>query len=269
MSHLRKWAYYAYSVFELLTGVRNWPTVLRIFLGKEDGQVRWLKLRKRGVEMGVRSRMDAWSVKETFLDQFYTKHGMQLEANWVVVDIGAAIGEFTVYAAKAAPLGQVFAFEPYGESYALMVENLHRNAVENVTAAQVAIWHEAGELALDLRQGEPLQAPSLAGELTAHSHNKIRSITLADFFKTSGVAQVDLLKLDCEGAEFPILLNLPTDLWERIQRIVLEYHDGYQGYQHGVLAELLLDQGYKVWIEPNWVHEEIGYLYAIKPGKSS
>ena len=47
--------------------------------------------------------MDIWSIKETFIDRFYTKYGCELGKDWTIVDIGAAIGEFSLYAAVKTP----------------------------------------------------------------------------------------------------------------------------------------------------------------------
>ncbi len=59
-------------------------------------------LRWKNTRMLVHNRMDAWSVKETFLDRFYSRYGTEIEPYWTIVDIGAAIGEFTVFAAQQA-----------------------------------------------------------------------------------------------------------------------------------------------------------------------
>jgi hypothetical protein len=35
---------------------------------------------------------------------------------------------------------------------------------------------------------------------------------------------VSLLKIDCEGAEYDIVKSSPPDAWQRVKRIVVEYH---------------------------------------------
>src|SRR5207247_421012 len=35
---------------------------------------------------------------------------------------------------------------------------------------------------------------------------------------------VSLLKLDCEGCEYELLLETPAASWQRVRRVVLEYH---------------------------------------------
>jgi hypothetical protein len=77
-----------------------------------------------------------------------------------------------------------------------------------------------------------------------------------------GIRQVDLVKLDCEGAEYEILFNLPPVYFPRIRRIVLEYHDNVTAYTHLDLAAFLKEQGYRVKVTPNVVHNYLGYLSA-------
>jgi hypothetical protein len=51
--------------------------------------------------------MDILGIKEAFADCFYTRFGYAVEPGWTVVDIGAAIGEFTVLAAGCGRGGLV------------------------------------------------------------------------------------------------------------------------------------------------------------------
>ena len=265
MKAFRKWGYYLWSIVEMLVGFKNWPLVLRIFLLPEDKRVKILKLRKSQVGLVVRGRMDVWSVKETFLDQFYTRYGTEVGEAWVVVDIGAAIGEFTVFAALAARQGRVLAFEPFRESFKLLQENIKANELSNVKVYNEAVWGEAGLFTLDLSGREPLQAPiNLATSNNAHSHYSIQAITLKIILEENKLDRLDLLKLDCEGAEYSILMQSPAEVLARVERIIMEFHDGFEGHVHGELEAFLEKQGFEVRVTPNMVHDEIGYLYAKK-----
>jgi hypothetical protein len=46
---------------------------------------------------------------------------------------------------------------------------------------------------------------------------------IVDTISDGGRRRIDLVKIDCEGAEFPILLS--ASLLDRIDRIVGEYHE--------------------------------------------
>jgi len=270
MQWLKKYFYYFKSIFTLVFGISNWVTVVKLFLGKDSGQVDQLILRRTGWLIRVRGKMDAWSVKETLLDQFYSRYGAEIGEDWMIMDVGAAIGEFTLLAAKKAHYGKVFAFEPFPGSYQLLQENMQLNSISNVEIHNQAIWSRDGELSFINGNSEPLQLSMDPGQPSDDTHNplKIHCISLLQALDLSAIFHLDLLKLDCEGAEFPILLDAHPDVFERIDRMIMEYHDGYMQHHHQELIKHLENSGYKVVVTGNLVHEELGYLYAekVSPG---
>ena len=261
----RKTAYYLWSIVELLTGLADPWLIIRVFLHSAPPGRQIIVLRGRSLKFIVRSPMDVWSVKETFLDRFYERYGTKVGQGWRIVDIGAAIGEFTIYAACAHAQNQVYAFEPFHESYELLEQNLSINNIRNVRTYPQAISSQTGTLALNLSASEPLQIQS-GVRLDDGSGVTVSCLSLADALESLGIETCDLLKLDCEGAEYAILLNAPDDALLRIHRIVMEYHDGVTQYKHTDLAAHLANKGYQVNTYPNPVHKHLGYLYASLPG---
>lgn len=259
------WGYYFRSIFTMLLGIKNWLEVLTIFLINSEGNVRTLKLRKPQLLINVRSRMDVWSVKEALLDRFYTRCGTEIGEDWTVMDIGAAIGEFTLLAALQASKGRVIAYEPFSGSFDLLRDNLAQNTISNVIIHKIAVWSKDDELKLDFSLAEPLQMKSEKSySETAHSHIITPAISLQHAMIQNELIDLDLLKLDCEGAEFPILLDADPNVWSHIKRVIMEYHDGYQGHHHNELVEFFYTNGFNVKVTPNIVHGELGYLYAKK-----
>jgi len=92
----------------------------------------------------------------------------------------------------------------------------------------------------------------------------VRALSMADAFEMLGIESCDLLKLDCEGAEYAILFDTPQPVLERVQRIVMEYHDNIVQHTHHDLARFLNDRGFRVETFPNPVHSYLGYLRAIQ-----
>jgi FkbM family methyltransferase len=254
--------YYLASIFRLLSGVREWPLVLRLFLGRAVPSTHTITLRKSGLRLRVRGAMDVWSVKETFLDRFYERYGFSIGESWLVIDIGAGIGDFTLFAAAGHAGNKVYAFEPFPQSFALLENNVRLNHLANVACFREAIGGQSGELTLDLSLNEPLQIQSHTPSPKSAATLTVPSLSLAEAFTRLGVQSCSLLKLDCEGAEYDILFNAPPDLLRRIERIVMEYHDEVTPYNHGDLVAFLRRHGFRVETFPNVVHSEIGYLRA-------
>ena len=201
----RKYPYYLTSIFRLLFGFNKPVLVTRIFLGMGPEGIKQIKLNKRGLVFDLRGPMDLWSVKETFLDKFYEHYGFELQDGWQVIDIGAGLGEYTLDAAHGYPNSEVYAFEPFPPSYELLQTNIKQNKLENIKSFPQAVGPERGLLWLDLSEEEPLKLRSLD---TANEKGiDVPAVTLADVFAQLGPEQCDLLKLDCEGAEYGILFN--------------------------------------------------------------
>lgn len=263
----RKYVYYFISIFELLFGFENPILIIRIILNLIQPGIKTIRLRKHGLQFRVRGAMDVWSIKETFLDRFYEKYGYPIQSGWKIIDIGAGTGEYTLYAATALtqPRGQVFAFEPFPESFLLMHENLQLNKLQNVRVFNEAIGAETGELGLDLAGGEPLQFQSHhKKDIDVGTSLRVKSLSLADVLKKIELESCDLLKLDCEGAEYTILFaTLPSTL-EHIKRIIMEYHDNITQYTHLDLVRFLEERGFQVEAFPNPVHSHLGYLRAMR-----
>lgn len=285
---MNKYTYYLSSIYNLLTGIRNWPLVVRLFLRIAPPGPYAIELRKSGLRLKARGIMDIWSIKETFLDRFYERFGAAVVDGWTVVDIGGGIGDYTLFAALSDPHGKVYCFEPYPGSFALLQENLAANrhaftgAISNVQAFPEAIWSQAGGLTIDSTVGEPGQfisrgavtggavsggTSAAGGASTAGGTSaQVPSISLAQAFERLGIAHCDLMKIDCEGAEYPILFNAPQEVLDRVQRIVMEYHDRVTRYTHRDLQEFLSSRGFAVRAVQNYVHPDLGYLYAWRNG---
>ena len=209
--------------------------------------------------------MDVWSIKETFLDRFYEKYGYEIQPGWNVIDIGAGLGDFTLFAAISRRDTKVFAFEPFPQSFVLAQENIKINNTANAQVFDQAIAATSGKLVLDLAGNEPLQIRSQIEEAVEdQQHLAVRAVSLSDVLAAQGIEICNLLKLDCEGAEYPILFNTPQDTLERIDHIVMEYHDDMTEYTHRDLARFLSDHGFRVDTFSNPVHSNLGYLRAIR-----
>jgi FkbM family methyltransferase len=262
----RKYTYYLSSVWKLMTALTPRLQVLRVFLHLNSDKFQTIEIRNSGLKFKTRGAMDIWSIKETFLDQFYEKFGTSIGDGWTVFDIGGGIGDFTIYVAAKHPTNVVYTFEPTPESFSLLKENLHSNNIKNVKVYPKAVWAQNEDLVLNTSQGEPAQYSSQPVESSSLSKENliVRGISLQEAFDLTGLANCNLLKLDCEGAEYNILLNTPDKILNRIERIVLEYHENCNGYTHKDLVIFLKSKGFAVSVYPNYVHSYLGYLYASR-----
>ena len=94
-----------------------------------------LRLRN-GLQFEVRPHTsDRATVNENFIHYPYTHHtAFKIGESDIVVDIGANIGAFTLYAARTAKKGRVASVEPSSENFKQLAHNLKINAIANGNA---------------------------------------------------------------------------------------------------------------------------------------
>lgn len=264
---LAKWSYYGRSVPLMIGGIRNWTSIVPALLTKQ-GRV----VRLKNLQLFYRDAMDVWTIKETCLDDHYRIAGRTIRPRGTVIDIGAGLGDFSIAVASAYPGTRVLAFEPFPESAALCRRNVRLNHADTVSVLEHAVGERGGTVKLDISARESVQH-STARESVQHStasgakEGKALSVAtqpLAEVFAEHAIEWCDLLKLDCEGAEFEILLSLDPAIFARIGAISLEYHDGVTGHSHQDLVAVLEQAGFKVDRIANPVHNHLGFLHATR-----
>lgn len=202
--------------------IRNPSMMLRDYLGwvRDDYVVEM----RDGVRVQVRhGTTDKGVVKEVFLLDHYKFALPHLKPGSVVVDVGAQIGVFSVYVSCRGPKGlKIHSFEPMGANYALLKQNLGLNRLDNVTAHNAAVTAESGKFKLYLSD-ENTGMHSLYGE--SENFEEVEGHGFNDLYDSLKIDRCDVLKLDCEGAEYDILRVAKPEVLERTGAIIMEYHD--------------------------------------------
>ena len=156
-----------------------------------------------------------------------------------VVDIGGNIGMFALYAARQGAR-RIVAIEPNASAFAIMERNLSslRGTCEARTL-RLAVSGTHGETVRFPVEASVYNRIAEAGD--AGMFETVQTTSLARIVETEAPGGVDLLKLDCEGAEYDILYAPDAPL-ERIREIRMEYHGG-RGRE---LAGFLQKRGFMV-----------------------
>jgi FkbM family methyltransferase len=143
----------------------------------------------------------------------------------IVVDIGVHVGSFS-HLALSRGAGSVFGFEPEASNYVRAGENLAPFG-DRVHLYNHAVWRsDIPGLHLPFFASAD-QTNSGGGTVIWDTDSpRVEAVPfddLVDAITDQGRRRINLLKIDCEGAEFPILLT--SQRLDRIDRIVGEYHE--------------------------------------------
>ncbi len=126
-----------------------------------------------------------------------------LRPDSVTLDIGAYIGQYTLLAAKYAPKGQVIAFEPHAESCRRLKAHVARNRLVNVEVLSQAVGQQPGYAPFALAE-QPSNSALLGSDQSGEA-SEVEVTTVDVTIRKTGVRQVDLVKIDVEGAEGAVL----------------------------------------------------------------
>jgi len=180
-----------------------------------------LSLPALGAPILVRPRTsDKTAFEQVFVYREYDTSFLGFKPE-VIVDGGANGGFATRWFAHSHPSARILAIEPEASNFDLLVRNTSH--LDTVVPIQAALWNRPTSLKIENPTDEKW-AFRIAEESTGGS-SEVRAITMDEVIASIGSNQVDILKLDIEGAEKE-LFESGCDSWlGRVKTIIIELHD--------------------------------------------
>jgi FkbM family methyltransferase len=222
---------------------KNWPYLFSVFLGVSKGAEIECVLRN-GTRFKVPSTSDPIMICNIWSRRTWTPNGDEIQAYSTVVDIGAYIGAFSILAATSAEGIRVVSYEPNPKSFESLVSNVRLNALENVEPLLLAVAGSAEKRRLFVDDGG--EGSSLMGAVSGSCCQLTEDVdctTLTEVIRYVG--KCDLLKINCEGAEYEILFNTPEESLRQVRRMVVDCHQ-VRGYDVEDLKDHLEKAGFTV-----------------------
>ncbi|MDC0450771.1 FkbM family methyltransferase [Nitrosopumilus sp.] len=203
---------------------------------------------RNGIKCIIRNRSDTVVFLENFfLDSYDRVEGFMIKENDTVIDIGAHIGYFTIYAAKKAKKGKVISFEPSKESFKVLKNNLKINNIQNVNIENIGVRNETGNSILYVDRDNEIGNSMFSNDKNLIKEN-VQVTSITEIIKKYNIKSIDLLKLDCEGAEYEIILKLPINILNKIKRISMEVHK-IDNFDIKDIEKFLLENNFQVKTE--------------------
>lgn len=184
----------------------------------------------------------------------------------LVVDVGANIGLFTLYAVRRWRPSRVLAIEPAPPLLDLLGRNLTAHGLAQVEVVPAALSDSAGDRELTYFPAAPgnstLRPADKDADLAALPPRARRSATalmedrvgypvpvttLTSVLDRYAPERVDFCKLDVEGEELAILRGVSDTWWNRIVTVVVEVSQ--QSAAVDDVTGLLAEHGFTVHIE--------------------
>jgi iturin family lipopeptide synthetase A len=234
---------------------------------------------------------------EIFVLQAYLRHGITIRDGACILDVGANIGLFTVFANRVGRDLRMISFEPNPVAFVCLQANAaawgtavkclpiglsrDNNSAEltffegmsllSGFYADAATEREVVKNYVLNQQAEPLGDENMVAQIGELIDDRLHSRTVPAQLRTlssviaeEGIDQIDLLKINVEKSELDVLLGLHAGDWPKIRQIVIEVD---QRENLVPIGSLLEQHGFEYLVEqdPLLRKTELCYVYAIRP----
>ena len=199
--------------------------VILFLFSKCTGRKPIVRIRVRGISHPVSIRIgttDLATFKQVLVERHYEFD--KPESARFIIDAGANIGLASVYFANRYPQAQIISIEPESSNYEMLQQNTR--AYPQITTLQAALWRENEDLFLfDSGHGNHgFQVGDHEEAITQSRVGATPGLTVDAILRDAGQKQVDLLKIDIEGAEREVM-SAAADWIDRVEVLMIEVHD--------------------------------------------
>ena len=156
-----------------------------------------------------------------------------------IIDVGANIGMYTLYAARQAPQATIIAIESFPDTCSRLQTMVEKNGLrDRVKILNCAVRGTFSQVTMDSAPQVPSQYRRIYSELTQSMNRKHRKMVkqgpdgitvtaepLAGLLDRVDIAAADLMKMNIHGSEYEVLMSAPTGVLRRCKEIAVTYHE--------------------------------------------
>lgn len=214
------------ATFGLIHGVRLllWikviPVLLKLF---NSNPGKHITVRIPQVRSPITFRLNTSDIptfEQVFLEHQYSDSPCRTKIKFII-DGGANVGYASLYFANRYPEARIIAVEPEPSNFGCLNTNVR--TYKNITTIQAAIWPESAPLRIT-NPDEQKYAFQVGAQGRASEMN-VRGITINELLERSKAEEIDILKLDVEGAEENIFSFNYENWLDKVDTLYIELHD--------------------------------------------
>jgi len=197
----------------------------RFALGSRNAGRRPMPFRWKGMDFSARKEDYYGGVEDVFIvDEYRFLERLIADAGReaLVVDAGANIGSFAIYALGINPSAEIHSIEPGPETFEILSANAASVRGQNWHVHHAALWNEDGQISFGgtgASVGQHVAETGGDGDFET-----VPAIRLDRFHRdTLGGKPITLIKMDIEGAELAVL-EASHPVLENTGAMVIEIH---------------------------------------------
>ncbi|HET9054425.1 MAG TPA: FkbM family methyltransferase, partial [Cyclobacteriaceae bacterium] len=157
-----------------------------------------------------------------------------LKKDMVFVDIGANLGEYSLFAARRLSSGKVLAFEPMPKMYALLEENRALNQFENITIFKYGLSAQEAILPIhEIENAHEGLSTFFPGDQKSRTITNVPLKVFDAEMDSLGIERIDFVKIDIEGSELNALKGAKKSIQKFKPVVMVEINQktyGMAGY---------------------------------------
>ncbi len=254
----------------LFKNISTWPSYFTRKFKKDVWPMQMTTTGNR-IKFQIPSGNEYLVFKEIFVTDFYDIDHLvkRLPANAVIVDIGGNIGYFNMILFSKKKDAVVYAYEPVPSNYELFNKNISLNPslqknIHLFNKAVVGTPQDAVELYMETDTDNSVIASVYADFDKQNKYSiKVPAISLQQIIDNNKLGIIDLVKIDCEGSEYPIIYETPAASWKKIKMLTIEAHNLDEEKRNAAsLGKYLQEQGFTVISTP--AHTNCYFLEAVR-----
>lgn len=165
------------------------------------------------------------------------------------IDIGANIGQYSLFASYCAPQGKVISFEPVKDIFDQFAESIAKNNIKNITLYNKASGSTNQISSIYKTQGDAGGSSILDNnDIAKKTIEQIEIVTLDNFL--SDIKKVDFIKIDTEGFEYETLIGAKNIINKFKPTLLIEYsphiYDKHNKETGLLILNFLFDNSYTI-----------------------
>jgi FkbM family methyltransferase len=166
----------------------------------------------------------------------------RIEFGDTVLDIGANIGAFSLFAARNGAK-KIVSVEPNSQAFVTLRKNIEFGGFSrNVHLEHFAVGAAEGDTIYIPKESSPLNSQkSEPGD----EFEAVPTVSIKSLIEKHRLHQIDVMKIDCEGAEYDALYSCTPEVFEIIKSIRVEIHPR-RNQSRRDLECFIVSQGFKV-----------------------
>lgn len=203
----------------ILKEIKNIKTYFFCYKNNQPGIIEF----KNGLKIEVEGKRSIQFLNSILFNKMYGT----AENQKTIVDIGANKGLFSVFFGSQLKKNSVkiYSYEPHPNTFKILQNNIRLNNLTDhifpfqKTVSESSVATKSFFIARDSFDY------SMFNEYSSDQEITIENTTLRGIIDENEITQIDLLKMNCEGAEYGILMELPLEYLGKIKEIRMEYHN--------------------------------------------